>query len=155
MGKQRKDCLRRPTDRGNHREIIPQVIQDDPQCAFLKTDGTRCQARRQTESVFCFTHDPDKREQRVEAWKRGGETTASMYKPSLPSLRIEQAQDVVRLVTKTINEVRSGKAHPQVANTIFYGANALIKALELTELQERLENVERLVVERRHYGARK
>ena len=140
MGKQSKDCL----------EVV-----DDPQCAFLKADGTRCQARKQTESVFCFTHDPEKREQRIEAWKRGGETTASLYKPSLPSLKIEQAQDVVRLVTKTINEVRCGKAHPQLANTIFYGANALIKALELTELQERLENVERLVVERRHYGARK
>lgn len=48
----------------------------DKKCTHVKDDGKRCRAYAQRDSLFCFSHDPGKSEQRVLAVKSGGIVTS-------------------------------------------------------------------------------
>jgi len=52
------------------------------------------------------------------------------------------------LLSDTINQVRKGQIGPRVANAVGYLSNILIKALEQTEMEKRIEGLEALVRER-------
>ncbi len=119
-------------------------------CQFLRPSGERCNAYAQTNSLFCFTHDPDKAQERAIAHRAGG--LANKIKANLAPITIEKSKDVVSLITRTMNELRQGKVDIRIANALFYGANVLLKAFEIAEITERLESVERAIfIEKREY----
>jgi hypothetical protein len=62
-----------------------------------------------------------------------------------PDVRVENCQDVVLLLSQTINQVRKGQIDPRVANAVGYLANVLIRATEQGELEKRLAELEALV----------
>ena len=122
----------------------------DKRCQFLKPNGDRCHAYAQTGGLFCFTHDPDKVQERAIAHRAGG--LANKIKADLAPITIEKSRDVVSLITRTMNELRQGKVDIKIANALFYGANVLLKAFEIAEITERLESVERAIfIEKRSY----
>lgn len=113
----------------------------EKQCNHFKADGLQCGAPRQKNSPFCFTHDPDKANERMLAWKAGGH--AKRILPELKPIKLDKPRDAVKLLAQTINEVRKGEIDPRIATAIFYGANTLLKAFELAELEDRLDAIER------------
>ena len=122
----------------------------EKRCQHIKPDGQRCNAFAQINSLFCFTHDPDKAKERTIAHRAGG--LANKIKADLTPITIEKSKDVVKLITSTMNELRQGKVDIKIANALFYGANVLLKAFEMAEITERLESVERAVfIETRRY----
>ena len=66
-----------------------------------------------------------------------------------PDIKVESCQDVVRLISETINQVRRGELDPRVANAIGYLANVLIKAAEQGDMEKRLEDLEAAVKTKR------
>jgi len=114
-------------------------------CKHIKEDGKQCKAYAQKGSLFCYTHDPDKSRERALAVKSGGIITSQR------PVRVTKVRDVRRFVTRTMNEVRKGEIDVKVANALFYGSNVLIKAFEISEIEDRLGSVEKLVMERRSY----
>mgnify|MGYP000274071034 CR=1 FL=1 len=116
-------------------------------CKFEK-DGKQCQAWAMTDSEFCFTHDPNKRKERALAHAKGGMTPKRNYKP-LPPVELIDNKGVVNLLAQTINEVRRGKIDLRVANCIGYLSGHLIKALEISELEDRVEKIERVILEKK------
>ncbi len=115
----------------------------DKRCQFLRPNNERCGAYAQTNSPFCFTHDPEKAQERAIAHRSGG--LANKVKANLPPITVEKSKDVVQLITSTMNELRQGKVDIKIANALFYGSNVLLKAFEITEITERLESVERVL----------
>jgi len=65
-------------------------------------------------------------------------------------VRVADCEDVVALLSETINQVRKGQIDPRVANAIGYLANVLIKASEQGELEKRISEVESLLKNRSH-----
>lgn len=49
------------------------------------------------------------------------------------------------LLSDTIDDVRTGRLDPKVANTIGYLANVLVRALEVGKLEDRLAAIEAAV----------
>ncbi len=49
----------------------------------------------------------------------------------------------------TINEVRSGNIPPNIANTVGYLAGHLLKAIEVSSIDKRLEIVESVLIQRK------
>ena len=122
----------------------------EKRCQHIKPDGQRCNAFAQSNSLLCFSHDPDKAQERAIAHRAGG--LANKIKADLTPITIEKSKDVVKLITSTMNELRQGKVDIKIANALFYGANVLLKAFEMTEITSRLESVERAVfIETRRY----
>lgn len=114
-------------------------------CQAVKLDGSRCQAAALQGSGFCFFHDPAKAAERQAAQSHGGsQNRMKTLDADAPDVKVETCQDVVALVSETINQVRKGQLDPRVANAVGYLANVLIKAVEQGELEDRLTDLERL-----------
>lgn len=111
------------------------------QCDFFKNDGLRCEANAMIDSKYCFTHNPDTKEQLHEAATKGGKMP-KRNKLDLPPVSIKNTGDIVILIEDTINLVRSGEIPVNVANSLGYLGTVALKALEMSDLEKRIEAIE-------------
>jgi len=100
------------------------------------------------ESDYCFTHNPDTQIEKHLAVVKGG-LASKKIKLDLKPLSIKNPQEVGKLLEDTINKVRSGEIPPNIANAIGYLAGHALKALEASNLDQRVEIVESILLERK------
>lgn len=114
-------------------------------CTALTRNGSPCRVPAVRGSRFCALHDPAKaaavRAGRVEGGKTRSKP-AHIVGDSEADLPVKSAHDVVALLADTINRTRKGLLDPRVANALGYLASAVIRALEVGELEERLAALE-------------
>jgi len=117
-------------------------------CKHIKPDGEQCQAKVMKGSDYCFTHNPDTQIEKHLAVVKGG-LASKKVKLDLEPLSIKTPQEVGKLLEDTINGVRSGEIPPNIANTIGYLAGHALKALEASNLDQRVEMVESILLQRK------
>lgn len=117
-------------------------------CQFIKDSGEQCEGMAMKDATFCFTHNPETQEEKHLASVKGGENSKKNIL-DLESVAVQTPQQVVVLLESTINGVRSGEIPPNIANTIGYLAGHMLKAIEVSNLDQRLEMVESVMLERR------
>jgi len=118
-------------------------------CTYIKENGEPCGAYAVHGSVFCLNHEPAMQETKHAAVQKGGQATSyEKLALALPPLTIVNASDVVSAAIQTINEVRSGALPPKVASTIGYLLGVTLKGFEQSELQNRVQTIERVILER-------
>ena len=118
-------------------------------CEFIKDNGEKCEAYAVKGTSFCYFHNPDiSDEEKKEAQTNGGANRALTLKEPLPVLPIAQPDDAVLLVADTINRVRAGKLDIRTANCLGFLADKLLKALEASQTNDKLERIERLLAQR-------
>lgn len=100
------------------------------------------------ESSFCFSHNPDTRIEKHLAVVKGG-LNSKKVNLNLDPLSIKDPKEVAVLLESTINGVRSGEIPPNIANTIGYLAGHALKAIELARYGDKIESVERILMERK------
>ncbi len=110
-------------------------------CEYIKIDKKQCSANAMKNSKFCFTHNPDMKEQKRAAVIKGGKMSKKNHS-FLPSVTLNQSKDVVDLLATTINEIRGGLVEVKIANCIGYLSGHLIKAFEIVDLEERVSKIE-------------
>ncbi len=98
-------------------------------------------------SEFCYLHNPAVDQQsKKDAQARGGKGNIHLRRVSValevPLPRLSKVQDVVDLLSETINELRTGQIDTKIANGIGYLSGHLVKAMELSELEERVGAIE-------------
>lgn len=120
------------------------------QCNFVKSDGTKCNAKAITNSDHCYFHSAEiPNSERKEARARGGKANAITVHDPLPPVTINGVKDVVKLLESTINDVRSGQLDVKIGNCIGVLSGQLIKALEIANIASRVEIIERAILEKR------
>ncbi len=120
-------------------------------CRRVKPDGSRCQARPRPGRRYCVFHDPELAEQRAEGRKRGGvnrSLPAATLPPDTPDLPLKSVADVAAALAATINQIRTGKLAVNVGNCLGVLAGVLLKAIEGSELEQRIAALERKGVKR-------
>lgn len=117
-------------------------------CKFIKSNKEQCQANAMKGSKFCFTHNPETKEAKQIAVTRGGRSPKKNYNPLTP-VEITDNKSVVNLLIATVNEVRAGEIDLRVANCIGFLSGHLLRALEISELEGRVETIERVILERK------
>lgn len=123
-------------------------------CAATKRDGTGCRAAALPGSHCCFFHSPTHAAARRQAQSLGGRGNRMAALPAdAPDVRVEDAADVVKLLSATINQTRRGELDPRVANAVGYLANIVLAATGQRELETRLAELESLVKNRSKSGA--
>jgi len=126
----------------------------DKKCKFIKASGDRCNAYSMSNSDYCFTHNPEVAKERALAHRKAGlanrwelgEGVADLGWAK--SIRLKRPRDIVRFTSKVMNDLRQGKIEPRLATALFYGANVLIKAFEVSEITEKVEKIEKALGER-------
>lgn len=119
------------------------------QCEYINEEtGEQCQGFA-LESGLCFSHDPERAEEKKAAVLKGGQTLKKVNL-NLPPVSIKTVEDVVSVLEETINLVRSGDIPcSNVANTIGFLAGHMLKALEVSDVEQRVEMIESVMFERK------
>lgn len=118
-------------------------------CKFIKDNETLCNASSMENSSYCYLHNPDiPEEDKLNAQSRGGKANKIKIIEPLSSIKLTTSNEVVLLLEDTINRVRSGEMDLKVANCIGYLSGHLIKAFEVTQLHQRIELIEKVVLSR-------
>ena len=119
-------------------------------CEFIKDNGEKCEAHAIKDSEFCYFHNPDiSDEEKRQAQSNGGKTKALTLKDPLPELVLAKPEDAVLLIADTISRVRAGTLDIRTANCLGFLADKLFKALEVAKLNDRVEIIERVILEKR------
>jgi hypothetical protein len=118
-------------------------------CVYKKKNGDACGSKAMKQSEYCFFHNPDTDADRKVAQSNGGKGNAVVVKQPLPPVEIRDVVDVVKLLEDTVNRVRAGEIDVRVGNCIGVLSGHLIKALEVSSVVNRVEIIERAILEKR------
>jgi len=111
-------------------------------CQFIKKDGSPCKAHAKKDSDFCFFHTNP--ENAKTAGEKGGRQ--GRHKVLFESnLSLKSTNDVISLLEETINQIRTGSFDRAIGNTVGYLAGILLKCLEQSELEQRINKIEEAV----------
>ena len=111
------------------------------QCQKKKRDGKRCRAPALAGKKYCALHaEPG----RAAALGRKGGCRRTVYSPdSLKEFVAPQsAADLRDLLAEAIIEIRAGKLDPKVGNALGYLGTSLLRALEASDTERRLDALE-------------
>jgi hypothetical protein len=115
----------------------------DGTCKETRRDGQRCQAMAMEGSRYCFFHNPATQKPRRAAQQRGGQANGPKVLPAeAANLPLDSGKEVAVFLAETINQVRKGQVSPKIASTVGYLTGLLMKALETSDIEERLARVE-------------
>lgn len=110
-------------------------------CKAVTKNGMLCRAKP-TKSGFCVLHSSPGLA--AELGRRGGRRNGSSL-PMEDEQHIEPphtAEEVQRMLAEAMVEIRQGRLDPKVGTTLGYLGTALLKAIELHELECRLAALE-------------
>jgi hypothetical protein len=111
------------------------------ECQHKKRDGKRCKAPALTGQTSCAMHAHPGRA--AELGRRGGSRRAVYNPDDLRDFAAPRtAADLRDLLAESIIEIRAGKLDPKVANALGYLGTSYLRALELSDIENRLNVLE-------------
>jgi hypothetical protein len=114
-------------------------------CQAITQNGAPCSAYAVADSDYCFHHDPACGAQRHAARSKGGRARHGRHIGPVgqaPPVTLETMADVAVLLRRTINQTLQLENSLQRARTIGYLAGLVLKALEMSTLEERVAALE-------------
>ncbi len=114
------------------------------QCTATKADGSRCNAQALTGSDLCFTHDPERAQERAAARRRGGHNrrTPKAEDPSGYPTRLRSVADVQAVLERALADTWAQENSGARTQALVRLAHGALKALEVGDLEERLAALE-------------
>jgi hypothetical protein len=139
--------------KGNYGQVAPnpptkednqQMTTTGNKCQAINRRGRKCNAYALADSDYCFFHDPAKVEERKEARTNGGQARAgrTISRGNTQPREIKSVADVLALLGETVGDVLLLENSLSRAQTIGRLALAMIKAFEISELEQRLQRLE-------------
>lgn len=120
-------------------------------CQMTNEEGQPCSAPPMRNSNFCFFHDPDKAQQRESARRAGGierSRPIAVLSADTPDVSLKNHAQVLELLPDLVNRTLKGEVDPKVIHAVTALLNILMKALELSEVEKRLNALETLLRQR-------
>jgi len=116
-------------------------------CKATTKDGQPCRAWALHGSDFCFQHDPSKAQERKEARSKGGRARHGRKLDADRGrvVQLDTLADVVRLVEGAVGDLLQLENSVSRARAVGYLAGIAVKALQVSELEERIARLEREV----------
>lgn len=124
-------------------------------CTEKTRSGEPCRAFAIAGSQYCFTHDPARAGQRAAAHSAGGKARhgriigpmkASSAGPGAAPVTLASVGDVVKLLECEVNSMLTLEPSLSRGQTIARLAMVFIKAFEVSEIEQRLDALEKRIV---------
>ena len=110
------------------------------QCKATTSSGEPCKAKPHKEGLCFFHSDPKKA---AELGRKGGRRRAVYSPDSLREFTApKSAADLRDVLAQSIIEIRTGQLDPKLANSISYLGAGFLRALEVSDLETRLQTLE-------------
>jgi hypothetical protein len=111
------------------------------QCEKKKRDGSRCGACALTGKKYCALHSEPGRAS-ILGSKGGRRRTVHNLDGLKPFQPPKSAADLRDLLAQSIIEIRTGRMDPKMANALGYIGASYLRALEVADVESRLEKME-------------
>lgn len=111
-------------------------------CAFVKTDGSACDAVKQRDSAFCLFHDETKAAVMAAARSRGGKQRHADDLDNVVAEAQTGPKAILAIVKRTIRKVRKCELSTQQGSTIAALCGVALKAIAAADTGERLNELE-------------
>jgi hypothetical protein len=117
-------------------------------CRAKTADGKRCKANARAKRRHCFFHDPKSAESRAAAQANGGAESRNRVGPSktlgkdAAEVGISGEQEVLGVLTETINQVRRGQMAPNVGHVVGQLLGVGLKALKQDEQDKKIAELD-------------
>lgn len=117
-------------------------------CSATNRRGEPCQAYPVQGSRWCYWHDPAMAEARARSRAAGGAARhgRKVGDGAGDPVEVSEMGDVLLLVNEAIRGAWSLENSIQRSRTLGYLAGQAVKALQLVDLEERVANLERVVI---------
>ena len=121
-------------------------------CVAIKANGERCKVDAMPHSDRCWSHDASTADARRRRASKGGKRGGRGRPVSeLSALRVENADIRERLLEGKLNPGVAAVAIQSI-NTDIRAVSVTLKAKEVEELEQRLEDLEAVLEQRRERG---
>lgn len=114
------------------------------QCQARTRRGKRCRAAALRGSDFCFTHSPQTSEARQVARRKGGHNRKTAVRLSGEAIEISSMADVLKLLNAIVVDTWQQDNGAARSRVLLACCETGIKALTATDLEQRVEALERL-----------
>ena len=103
--------------------------------------GRQCAAPAIRDGIYCALHsDP---ERAAQLGRKGGTKNRRVYEANeWEGSAPRNACDVKNLLAEVMVEIRAGRMDPKLGTTLGYLGTSLLKAIETSDIEERLEKLE-------------
>ena len=110
-------------------------------CRAKTKAGRQCAAPAVRNGIYCALHnDPDRA---AELGRKGGAKNRKVYEtPDREIPAPQNACDVKNFLSEAMAEIRAGRMDPKLGTTLGYLGTSLLKAIETSDIEERLEKLE-------------
>jgi uncharacterized small protein (DUF1192 family) len=110
------------------------------QCQKVKPDGCRCGARSLTGKKYCALHSEPGRA--ASLGSKGGRRRTVFSPGNLREFQApKSAADLRDLLAESIIEIRTGRMESKMANALGYLGSSYLRALEVADLESRIEKL--------------
>lgn len=112
-------------------------------CEAMTKAGNRCKAIAVEHGLCAFHSDPTRA---ARLGRKGGRKNRRKV-----SYRVKQfspprtAKEIKEILSTTMADIQNGRTEPKIGSVLAYVGAALLKAIETTELEERVDALERSV----------
>ena len=126
-------------------------------CKAKTDDGSPCRANPQRDTDYCYMHDPAHTEEMAEARRLGGlrrrkeKTVAQAYDIG----ELDNVSDIRRVIQIATLDTLALENSIARSRTLAYLAGVSLKALEVSEIDERLRSLEAAMKPRQEAGRRR
>lgn len=117
-------------------------------CKTTKNNGEPCQSPAIGDTGYCYFHNPEMASKRAESRKKGGLNRRAGKKSEHGPYSIRGSDDVMRALEDALNDVDALENSHSRARTIGYLCQIILKTLEIGAIEERLEALEKVVLEK-------
>ena len=119
-------------------------------CRGTKSDGTNCAANAMGGSKYCFTHNPETKEQHLAATRKGGSVSPkSGTKVTLPRIPIDSPEAIISILDDAINRLRvaheDGSMDAYTTNAISNLSGKLMEAYKLVKVTGKLKEMQETI----------
>ncbi len=122
-------------------------------CTGITGAGERCRAIAITGSDYCHAHHPDRAEARRRSARKGGQRGGR----GRPMAELHSIRDRLETLAEDVLEGRVDRGKAAVAgqlyNTLIRAVSVEMKVREVTELEQRLEELEDLMERQNKRGS--
>ena len=115
------------------------------QCEAFRKDGERCRAKALPGRPWCWTHDGSLADQRRLARAAGGRKAAQTRKLNNRRVDLTNPQALLKFTGDLIQDILAHRVDVAVGRTGLYGISVLRQAIETTDLERRITNLEQQI----------
>lgn len=118
-------------------------------CTEPRADGQPCEMPPLEGKDKCWAHDPENARGRAEARRKGGNNRQTPKSADGPHPEYRSTDAIQELLERTVADTLLQENSDKRSRTIATLAGVLMKALEVGEMQERLDAIEKMLNKKR------